>query len=120
MRTILQEGYADRVQRERKEKGLDAANQFSQSEWTSEAPPYGALLQQNFEPCKELERLSEHPTRKFRLSRSPLDSLQVEFRRYGNPGVHAKGTTVCCSPDNLLIALSVRRVDEMNLPWILV
>ena len=32
------------------------------------------------------------PVRKFRLSRSPLDNLQMEFRRYGQPTAQAKDT----------------------------
>jgi len=95
MRTVLQESYADRVRRERKGEGMETVNQLPQIEWTSETPTYDAVSPSKSEAWDELDISNGNIARRFRLSRSPLDSLQMEFKRYGKPDARAKDSLVC-------------------------
>jgi hypothetical protein len=83
MRTVLHESYADHVRRERNGKEINAAEQLPQIEWTSESSAYDAISPRISKTCEEPKDLTGTPARRFRLSRSPLDNLQAEFRRYG-------------------------------------
>jgi hypothetical protein len=97
MRTVVQESYADRVRRERKGEGMESVEQLPQIDWTSEPATFDAIFPQRSDACEEPGFLNESSNRKFRLSRSPLDSLQMEFKRYGKSDIRANDIRVCPS-----------------------
>ena len=74
---------------------METVNQLPQIEWTSETPTYDAVSPSKSEAWDELDISNGNIARRFRLSRSPLDSLQMEFKRYGKPDARAKDSLVC-------------------------
>lgn len=90
-------------------------------------PPDDWSLPDHIPSSPLLERAAT-PTRRFRLSRSPLDCLQAEFRRYGLPDRRASpqfaklpdsSKNISVSPGSSMLPLEIvgswTRWDELSL-----